>query len=85
MAQITLTISDALAPRVIAGFCGLHNYQVSVRDPKNPEGSMIPNPETKMEFIKRILLGKIKRDVLEYEGNEAQRQALSMGQKDIIL
>lgn len=84
MAQIILTIPDALTTRILAGICGLHGYQITVLDPENPE-EMIPNPETKSEFVKKVLLKKIKRDVLEFEGNEAQRNALLSGEGGIIL
>jgi hypothetical protein len=71
MASITLTIPDELNTRVVTGFCGLNGYQES-------DG-------TKVEFMRKILLQKIKRDVLEWEGNEAQRAALEAGRADIQL
>lgn len=80
----SLTIPDVLAPRIIAGLCGLHNYQSTIPDPDNP-GETIPNPETKAEFIRKLLLAKIKRDVLEYEGVEAQRAAMTAGGTEITL
>lgn len=72
MASITLTIPDALNTRVINGFCGLNGYNAEV------DG-------TKAAFMRKILLAKIKRDVLEWEGNEAQRTALATGGTDIQL
>jgi hypothetical protein len=84
MAQIILYLPDDLVARVLAGMCGLHNYQETITDPENPEQT-IPNPETKVEFIKRIIRQKIKRDVLEWEGAEAQRTAYRTGETDIQL
>jgi hypothetical protein len=71
MSSITLSIPDALNTRVVNGFCGLNGYQAS-------DG-------TKVEFMRKVLLQKIKRDVLEWEGNEAQRTALTTGGTDIQL
>ena len=82
MATISFTIPDALLPRVIAGMCGLHNYQATIQNPDNP-GEMIPNPESKADFVKRIIRQKIKRDVIEWEGAEAQRQAYITGETEV--
>jgi len=72
MSSITLSIPDALSTRVVNGFCGLNNYNAAT------DG-------TKAEFMRKVLLQKIKRDVLEWEGNEAQRTALATGGTDIQL
>mgnify|MGYP000344527843 CR=1 FL=1 len=70
MASITLTIPDALNTRVVNGFCGLNGYNAAV------DG-------TKVEFMRKVLLQKIKRDVLEWEGNEAQRTAYTTGKTEL--
>lgn len=82
MAQIILNIPDALVNRVIAGMYGLHSYQATIQNPDNPD-EMIPNPESKADFVKRIIKKKIKRDVLEWEGAEAQRQAYITGDTEV--
>jgi hypothetical protein len=82
MATISFTIPDKLLPRVIAGMCGLHNYQATIQNPDNPD-KMIPNLESKADFVKRIIKKKIKRDVLEWEGAEAQRQAYITGDTEV--
>jgi hypothetical protein len=82
MAQLTLTIPDALLTRVTAGICGLHGHRDTIGD---AEGKQIANPETKAAFLKRIIMQKIKRDVLEWEGNEAQRAAMKTGETDILI
>lgn len=82
MASITLTIPDAIAARVIAGFCGMHGYQDQVQ---NDKGGMADNPETRQDFIKRVLLQSIKKDVLRWEGDQAQRAAHLTCDADIQL
>lgn len=82
MAQIILNIPDELVQRVTNGMCGLHNYQAEIPKPDNPE-EMIKNPVTKAEFIKKIIRQKIKRDVLEWEGAEAQRAAYRTGETEV--
>lgn len=82
MATISFTIPDELLPRIIAGMCGLHNYPTEIQNPDNPD-KMIPNLESKADFVKRIIKKKIKRDVLEWEGAEAQRQAYITGEKEV--
>ena len=77
MAQLILTIPDALVSRVMERFCGLHQYQEII------DG--VPNPETKAEFMKRTLLRIIKREVLDYESREAHKTAMLLGEKDIQL
>jgi hypothetical protein len=82
MAQIILNIPDALVNRVIAGMCGLHNYPTEIQNPDNPD-EMIPNPESKADFIKKIIKKRIKKDVLEWEGAEAQRTAYITGETEV--
>jgi hypothetical protein len=72
MASITLAIPDALTTRVLNGFCGLHGYNAAT------DG-------TKAEFMRKTLLQMVKRDVLEFEGNAAQRTALTTGGTDVQL
>jgi hypothetical protein len=72
MASITLAIPDALTARVVEGFCGLHNYNAET------DG-------TKVEFMRKTLLQMVKRDVLEWEGNQAQKTAQTTGNTDIRL
>lgn len=54
---------------------GAHFYQETI------DGE--PNPESKADFVKRIIKKKIKRDVLEWEGAEAQRQAYITGDTEV--
>lgn len=77
MATISLTIPDAQAVRILAAYCGLYGYQETV------DGQ--PNPQTRLAFAKEQLYKHIKRVVIEYEGVEAQRAAISASTTDINL
>lgn len=82
MAQITITIPDAVATRVIDGFCKRYNYPPTLED-----GT--PNPETKAQFAKRKVLEFIKRAVQEAEvedaRNAAAEEASASVENDIVL
>jgi len=60
MASITITIPDAVMPRVIDGLCGQGNYQAVV------------DGETKGQFAKRYVLEWIRREVVGWESRVAQ-------------
>jgi len=68
MAQITITIPDAILPRVINGFARRYNYSPILED-----GSS--NPETKAQFAKRKLIEFIKSAVREAEIQDATNAA----------
>jgi hypothetical protein len=72
MAVISITISDAELPRVINAVCSQYNYQATVN------GS--PNPETKAQFAKRMMIVWLKDNVKADEVRaaiEAARTAAS--------
>ena len=88
MATISFTIPDDLLPRITIAVCGLYGYPKDVPnpeyDPENPESSeTISNPQSKTNFIKQIVLQRIKRDVLEWEGMQAQKVAYESVETDI--
>jgi len=58
-----LLIRDAL--------CANHNYLEMIADPNNI-GEEIPNPESKTDFAKRMLLAFLKRQVKIYRENEVK-------------
>jgi hypothetical protein len=68
MAQITITIPDAIASRVINGFAKRYNYSPTLED-----GSA--NPETKSQFAKRKVIEFIKAAVRETEIQDATNAA----------
>lgn len=65
-ADITITIPDALLPRVIDGFCGAFNYDVN---------KSTTTAETKAQFARRMMMGVIRQTVVSYEFNAAQTAA----------
>jgi hypothetical protein len=82
MATITITIPDAVAPRVLNGFSSHYGYA-----PVLDNGSL--NPETKAQFAKRKLIELIKQAVRESEmetaRNVAATTAAASVDDDIIL
>jgi hypothetical protein len=82
MAQITITIPDAIAPRVLNGFSSYYGYS-----PTLDNGD--PNPETKAQFSKRKLIELIKLAVKEAEmqtaHNEAVTQVAQSVDTDVVL
>jgi len=68
MASITIQIPDAVATRVIDGFCDRYHYSPTLAD-----GT--PNPETKAKFVKRRVIEFIKRAVRDAEIEAAARTA----------
>lgn len=87
MATISLTIPDAQATRILAAYCGLHGYQEIVSGPPDAEGlpTTIPNPQTRLEFMKQQIYIDIKRAVVQYEAVEAQRLAIIATTTEIII
>jgi hypothetical protein len=65
-ADITITIPDALLPRVVDGFCGAFNYDVNRSTATN---------ETKAQFARRMMMGVVRQTVVSYEFNQAQTTA----------
>ncbi len=59
MAQITLNIPDAVAPRVIDDICKRFSYRPTI------DGA--PNPETKPQFTKRMIVRTVKEWVKDEE------------------
>lgn len=56
---LSITIADAQATRVIDGICTRHDYQPTING--------VPNPETKNQFAKRMLIQDIKLMVRDSE------------------
>lgn len=78
MATITISIPDAAVTRVTDAFTKQFAYQDTIPDPNNP-GATIPNPETKAQFVQRMIRNYIKEVVASYEarvaGDTAAQQA----------
>jgi hypothetical protein len=58
----TITIPEAVAPRVLDAVCGSLGYQDTV------DGQ--PNPETKAQFVRRMLKQSIRDMVRDYEARQ---------------
>lgn len=70
--DITITIPDNMVTRVIDGVAGQNNYQETVQD---DDGYEIPNPETKGQFVKRMVRQYLKENVKAWEANQAASSA----------
>lgn len=64
--RITINIPDEKADRVLDGFCQRYHYVEVLDDGKK-------NTETKQQFLKRQVLGFIRRAVLDAEQEAAMR------------
>lgn len=64
MANVTISIPDAVVTRVQEAFASAYQYSATLED-----GS--PNSETKQQFFRRQVLRFIKETVVAYETNQA--------------
>jgi hypothetical protein len=82
MATLTINIPDAIAARVVNGVCKRYHYSTTLED-----GT--PNPETKQQFFKRMVIVFLKRAVREAEvettSQEAAEAAAASVETDITL
>ena len=68
--EFSLEVGDKKT-RIINGIAGQHGYQ----DEVEVDEVMVPNPETKGEFVKRMVIGWVKENVKAYEVNLASKTA----------
>ena len=77
--DITITIPEEYKQQIIDGFVYHHGYEDMIIDPEDPP-NLIPNPESKLAFSKRMFRGYVKRCVVNYElrgaVESARQQAL---------
>jgi len=52
MAELKVTIPEAIKDRVIDGVAYQYKYQDSITE---LDGTVVPNPETKVQFVKKVL------------------------------
>ena len=84
--QLTITIPDVQLKRVLDGVAWDNNYQATVADPKD-NTKTIPNTETKAQFVKRMLVERLKGMVKGGEQKQADENAkatLNQTELDII-
>ncbi len=74
MATLSVTVSDDIAPRVLAGVCYYNGYTTKIPDPNNP-GSYIDNPVTPGQFAKNCIKEYLKSCVVAYEAMKAAEDA----------
>jgi hypothetical protein len=60
MAQITISIPDAVLPRVLDAMASAYGYSATL-----PDGS--PNPQSKAQFARQQLANFVKQTVAEQE------------------
>lgn len=70
MAQIVLNVPDGQQSRLVNGIAGQYGYQSTVPAP-NPLDPPVPNPETKGQFAKRMMLKWAKESVKAWEATQA--------------
>jgi len=90
MAVLSITIPDSVTNRVRDGFCAYHNYQPFIKI-INGQGveETIPNPQTKIAFVKSKIKEYIKESVKSYEAElastTAKAQAIQNVEDSIVL
>ena len=70
--EITITIPDEIAARVVNGVAYQHGYADTIAD---ENGDEIDNPETKAAYAKRMVIQNIKSAVRSYEAVQAAETA----------
>jgi len=68
MANLTVTVPDAMLPRVTAAFKAQYNYQATL-----PDGTA--NPETEAQFMRRMVKEYIKQVLVAHEAVTAAEDA----------
>lgn len=85
MATITFTISPDHLNKLVDAICINYNYQPLLPD---DEGNLtIPNPESKAEFTRRMIINFLKENVKAYNVNKDVNVArdLAIAQSDITV
>lgn len=83
--QFTITIPDAVKDSWIDDFNLHHGYKAQIED---AEGNLIPNPQTKAQFMKAKVIAFIRESVRAARANrdsEVARQAASAAVDSIII
>lgn len=65
------TVNFEIPNRTINALAGIYGYQSTIPD----NGGQIPNPETKNQFAKRMVIEHLKRITLSWEKDERARIA----------
>lgn len=65
MAQVLITMPDAVAPRLVAAICKNYGYQAQLLNPET--GEMEANPETALQFVFRQRIKFLKDNLKQAE------------------
>ena len=68
MAALNFTIPDTKIELLKSAFAEMYGYQTEIDD---GNGTLIPNPQTVVEFSKEQILNHMKKIVREYERRTA--------------
>lgn len=66
--QVTFDIPEGIKNRVLDAVCSSHDYRATVKD---ANGLDIPNPVTKGQFVKGVIIAYLKATVSSYEQDVA--------------
>lgn len=77
MAQIIIDIPAGVTTRVLNAIAVKYGYQETLPAGTPEEPTTIPNPETKAQFAKRMVIKHVKDIVREYEASQAQTAAFN--------
>lgn len=80
MANLTITVPDQHLTRVLNGFAAHHGYKDTL---ENPDGTTSPNPETKIQFARRIIRRFVLDSVKAYEAPIAAETARQTAIADV--
>lgn len=88
MANITINIPNGVLGRVIDALCYLNRYTDTIDDPNVPF-KKIPNPVSKQEFSRKVIMDFVKNNVITYEArvasDTARDSAVLSAKAEIIL
>ena len=85
MATISINIPDAIAQRALNGFCYNQGYEDKITVDVNGGPTVVVNPETKVQFLKRKLIEYIQSNVKQYEIKASVSTVTTAIDKDIIM
>ena len=80
MATITLTIADAIMPDLVDALCIAGGYQASST---SPDGTVTPNPMTKGQYAKHVLVMSLKARYRDYMDDERRKALVPIPDPDI--
>lgn len=84
MADITLTVSDAVIERVLTALRARWQYPETIENPADPY-ELIPNPQPRAVFVKQQIARLVKREVVAYEAELAQRTVANTSETEITI